>query len=59
MVTRTITLHSRLLRFLSGLMVTVAALAVAVGAAMPAAAAPDDGQWDPTLPKIAQFRRTR
>jgi cell wall-associated NlpC family hydrolase len=31
---------------------TVAALAVAVGAAMPAAAAPDDGQWDPTLPKL-------
>jgi len=33
-------------------MVTVAALAVAVGAATPAAAAPDDGQWDPTLPKL-------
>ncbi len=30
----------------------VAALAVAVGAAMPANAVPDDGQWDPTLPKI-------
>ena len=52
MVTRTITLHSRLFRFLSGFVMTVAALAVAVGAAMPAAAAPDDGQWDPTLPKL-------
>ncbi len=30
----------------------VAALAVAVGSALPAAAAPDDGQWDPTLPKL-------
>ena len=30
----------------------VAAVAVAIGAAMPATAAPDDGQWDPTLPKI-------
>lgn len=28
------------------------AMAVAVGAAMPAAADPDDGQWDPTLPKL-------
>ena len=45
-------MHSRRFRFLSGLVVTVAALAVAVGAAMPAAAAPDDGQWDPTLPKL-------
>jgi cell wall-associated NlpC family hydrolase len=30
----------------------LAALAMAIGLAMPAAAAPDDGQWDPTLPKI-------
>ncbi len=29
-----------------------AALAVAIGLAVPAAAAPDEGQWDPTLPKI-------
>jgi cell wall-associated NlpC family hydrolase len=35
-----------------GVLVMVAALAVAVGAAMPATAAPDDGQWDPTLPKL-------
>lgn len=30
----------------------VCALALAIGLAMPASAAPDDGQWDPTLPKI-------
>jgi cell wall-associated NlpC family hydrolase len=30
----------------------VAALAVAIVLAGPAAAAPEDGQWDPTLPKI-------
>ena len=30
----------------------LAALAVTLGLAVPAAAAPDDGQWDPTLPKI-------
>jgi cell wall-associated NlpC family hydrolase len=30
----------------------LAALALALGLAMPAAAAPEDGQWDPTLPKI-------
>lgn len=29
-----------------------AAVAVVVGVATPAAAAPDDGQWDPTLPKL-------
>ncbi len=30
----------------------LAALAMLLGLALPAAAAPDDGQWDPTLPKI-------
>jgi cell wall-associated NlpC family hydrolase len=30
----------------------LAALATVIGLAVPAAAAPDDGQWDPTLPKI-------
>jgi len=30
----------------------VVMLALAIGAAMPAAAEPGDGQWDPTLPKI-------
>jgi cell wall-associated NlpC family hydrolase len=29
------------------------ALALAIGLALPAAAEPDAGQWDPTLPKIA------
>jgi cell wall-associated NlpC family hydrolase len=52
MVTRRITLRFRLFRFLSGLLVSLAAVAVAVGAAMPVAAAPEDGQWDPTLPKL-------
>lgn len=33
-------------------MLTAVALALAVGLAMPAAADPDDGQWDPTLPKL-------
>jgi len=45
-------LHVKRFRFLSGILMTVAALAVAVSTAMPAAADPDDGQWDPTLPKI-------
>ncbi|GAS92173.1 NlpC/P60 family peptidoglycan endopeptidase RipB [Mycolicibacterium brisbanense] len=31
---------------------TAVALALAVGGAWPAAAAPDDGAWDPTLPKV-------
>jgi peptidoglycan DL-endopeptidase RipB len=31
----------------------VCALALMVGTAVPAAADPDNGQWDPTLPKIA------
>ena len=30
----------------------LAALALLIGLAVPAAAAPDDGQWDPTLPKL-------
>ncbi len=30
----------------------LAALALMLGLAVPAAAAPDDGQWDPTLPKV-------
>jgi len=30
----------------------LAAVAVVVGVATPAPAAPDDGQWDPTLPKL-------
>lgn len=42
----------RLFRLLSGLVLWVAALAVAAGLATPAAAVPDAGQWDPTLPKL-------
>ena len=30
----------------------LAALALLIGSAVPATAAPDDGQWDPTLPKL-------
>ncbi|MGA5466226.1 NlpC/P60 family peptidoglycan endopeptidase RipB [Mycobacterium sp. NPDC050041] len=30
----------------------IAAIALAFGLAVPATAAPDDGQWDPTLPKL-------
>jgi hypothetical protein len=36
-------------RLTIGLLVSVALL---LGLAIPAVAAPDDGQWDPTLPKI-------
>jgi cell wall-associated NlpC family hydrolase len=52
MVTRRNTLHFKRFRPFAGFLMMVAALAVAIGAAMPANAAPDDGQWDPTLPKI-------
>jgi cell wall-associated NlpC family hydrolase len=45
-------LRTSLIRFLIGLVTPVAALAVALTAAQPAAAAPEDGQWDPTLPKV-------
>ena len=34
------------------LITTLCALTMAFGVAAPAGAAPDDGQWDPTLPKI-------
>ncbi|BBY16227.1 peptidase C40 [Mycolicibacterium litorale] len=34
------------------LVVTAAAVAMLVGVTSPAVAAPDDGQWDPTLPKL-------
>jgi cell wall-associated NlpC family hydrolase len=49
MVTKRIILRSRLFRFFAGLSL---ALALAAGVALPAAAAPEDGQWDPTLPKL-------
>jgi cell wall-associated NlpC family hydrolase len=49
MVTKRKTLRSSLVRLLT---LMVAAIATTVGLSMPAAAAPDDGQWDPTLPKL-------
>jgi cell wall-associated NlpC family hydrolase len=42
-------LRSRLFRFLLG---SAAAVSLVVGLAAPVAAAPEDGQWDPTLPKL-------
>ncbi|WP_371746791.1 NlpC/P60 family peptidoglycan endopeptidase RipB [Mycolicibacterium sp. YH-1] len=39
-------------RPLQALATVFCALALAIGLAMPAAAEPDGGQWDPTLPKI-------
>jgi cell wall-associated NlpC family hydrolase len=41
-----------LFRCLRPISAGLAAIALLVGFAMPAAAAPDDGQWDPTLPKL-------
>lgn len=49
MVTKRITLRSRLVHLLG---VLVTAVALVVGLAGQATAAPDDGQWDPTLPKL-------
>jgi peptidoglycan DL-endopeptidase RipB len=40
------------LRFAKVAALLLAALAMVIGLAVPAVAAPDDGQWDPTLPKI-------
>lgn len=45
-------LHHNGFRRAMVLVPVVAALAVVIGLAGPAAAAPEDGQWDPTLPKI-------
>jgi peptidoglycan DL-endopeptidase RipB len=45
-------LRSKLIRLLSGFALVLAAVAMTVGLATPAASAPDDGQWDPTLPKL-------
>ncbi|MDT5013971.1 MAG: peptidoglycan DL-endopeptidase RipB [Mycobacterium sp.] len=42
-------MRSRLFRFLLG---SAAAVSLVVGLAAPVAAAPEDGQWDPTLPKL-------
>lgn len=46
------TLRSKLFRIFSGFVPLLAVVAVAVGLSTPAAAAPEDGQWDPTLPKL-------
>ncbi len=45
-------LRRNALRCVKFLVPLLAALAMSIGLALPAAAAPDDGQWDPTLPKI-------
>lgn len=45
-------MRHKLFRFVKPLVVALAAITLLVGLAMPAAAAPDDGQWDPTLPKL-------
>ncbi|MBI3215231.1 MAG: NlpC/P60 family peptidoglycan endopeptidase RipB [Mycobacterium sp.] len=42
----------KLFRVAKALSLAVAAVALLLGLAVPAAAAPDDGQWDPTLPKL-------
>lgn len=44
--------HARLSRFTRAVLVTACAAIALVGIAAPAVAEPDDGQWDPTLPKI-------
>ena len=40
------------LRWVKAVVPLLVALALMVGLAAPSAAAPDDGQWDPTLPKL-------
>lgn len=42
----------KLIRFLSGCALLLATVALTVGLATPATSAPEDGQWDPTLPKL-------
>jgi cell wall-associated NlpC family hydrolase len=44
-------MRHKLFRFRS-VWLALAALALTVGLAVPASADPDDGQWDPTLPKL-------
>ena len=45
-------MRHKLFRWISLLALMVGALAVMIGLAIPAVADPDDGQWDPTLPKL-------
>src|SRR4051812_1550890 len=49
MVMKRIPLRSRLFQIF---ILLAAAVAVIVSLAVPATAAPEDGQWDPTLPKL-------
>jgi peptidoglycan DL-endopeptidase RipB len=52
MVMKRINLRSRHFRGPSAFVLLVSAVALLFGLATPAAAQPDDGQWDPTLPKL-------
>jgi peptidoglycan DL-endopeptidase RipB len=52
MVMKRISLRSRHFRGPSAFVLLVLAVALLFGLATPAAAQPDDGQWDPTLPKL-------
>jgi cell wall-associated NlpC family hydrolase len=52
MVTKRITLRPRHFRGMTALVLLASAVALLLGLATPAAAQPDDGQWDPTLPKL-------
>jgi len=52
MVVSLLSLRFRSLRRADVLAPVVCALALMVGATVPAAADPGDGQWDPTLPKV-------
>lgn len=45
-------IRHNVLRCAKAVVPLVAVLAVSVGLAVPAAAAPGDGQWDPTLPQV-------
>ncbi|EHI14925.1 NLP/P60 protein [Mycolicibacterium thermoresistibile ATCC 19527] len=47
-----ILLRSKTFRLLRPLIPAILGLGVLIAAAGPATAAPDDGQWDPTLPKL-------
>src|SRR5918998_5802286 len=52
MVTKRITLRPRHFRGRTAFVLLVSTVALLFGLAAPAAAEPNDGQWDPTLPKL-------
>jgi peptidoglycan DL-endopeptidase RipB len=52
MVTKRFKLRPRHSRGITALVLLMSAVALLFGLASPAAADPDDGQWDPTLPKL-------